>query len=133
MTDRVQVFAIAISVALLLVVLELVRRRKLAEDYSIIWILGALILLVLSVWRGLLDSAAAFVGIFYPPSVLLMGLVLLVFVALLAMSVILSRQRRQIESLTEESAVLAAEIRDLRSAGADEERRGESARGDPSL
>ncbi len=120
LTDRVQVVAIAISVALLLVVLELVRRRKLSEDYSIVWILGALILLVFSVWRGLLDSVAALVGIFYPPSVLLMGLVLLVFVALLAMSVVLSRQRRQIESLTEESAVLAAEIRDLRADGSAE-------------
>lgn len=120
LTDRVQVVAIAISVALLLVVLELVRRRKLSEDYSIVWILGALILLVFSVWRGLLDSVAALVGIFYPPSVLLMGLVLLVFVALLAMSVVLSRQRRQIESLTEESAVLAAEIRDLRADGSPE-------------
>ena len=120
LTDRVQVVAIAISVALLLVVLELVRRRKLSEDYSIVWILGALILLVFSVWRGLLNSVAALVGIFYPPSVLLMGLVLLVFVALLAMSVVLSRQRRQIESLTEESAVLAAEIRDLRADGSAE-------------
>ena len=120
LTDRVQVVAIAISVALLLVVLELVRRRKLSENYSIVWILGALILLVFSVWRGLLDSVAALVGIFYPPSVLLMGLVLLVFVALLAMSVVLSRQRRQIESLTEESAVLAAEIRDLRADGSAE-------------
>ena len=100
--------------------LELVRRRKLSEDYSIVWILGALILLVFSIWRGLLDSVAELVGIFYPPSVLLMGLVLLVFVALLAMSVVLSRQRRQIESLTEESAVLAAEIRDLRAAGSAE-------------
>ena len=112
--DRVQVAAIAVSVLLLLVVLELVRRRKLVEEYSIIWILGALVLLAASVWRGFLDAAAEFLGIYYPPSLLLMGLVLLYFVALLAMSVVLSRQQRQIESLTEETAVLAAEIRDFR-------------------
>lgn len=106
--------AIAISVLLLVAVIELVRRRRLVEEYSIIWILGALVLLAASVWRGFLDTAAQFLGIYYPPSLVLMGLVLLFFVALLALSVVLSRQQRQIESLTEETAVLGAEIRDLR-------------------
>ena len=114
MIDRVQLISIAISVLLLVAVLELVRRRKLVEEYSIIWILGALVLLAASVWRGFLDTAAQFLGIYYPPSLILMGLVLLFFVALLALSVVLSRQQRQIESLTEETAVLGAEIRDLR-------------------
>ena len=112
--DRVQLVAIAISVLLLVAVIELVRRRRLVEEYSIIWILGALVLLAASVWRGFLDTAAQFLGIYYPPSLVLMGLVLLFFVALLALSVVLSRQQRQIESLTEETAVLGAEIRDLR-------------------
>lgn len=115
MIDRVQGVAIVISIALLLMVLELVRRRKLIEEHSLLWIAGSLVLLALSVWRGFLDSAAALLGIYYPPSLVLMGLVLLIFVALLALSVILSGQQRRIESLTEESAVLAAEIRDLRS------------------
>ncbi len=114
MIDRVQLISIAISVLLLVAVLELVRRRRLVEEYSIIWILGALVLLAASVWRGFLDTAARFLGIYYPPSLILMGLVLLFFVALLGLSVVLSRQQRQIESLTEETAVLGAEIRDLR-------------------
>ena len=80
-----------------------------------VWIIGSLGLLALSVWRGLLDSAAQRFGVFYPPSLLLMGLVVFVFVGLLTFSVILSRQRRQIERLTEEAAVLGAEIRELRS------------------
>ena len=72
--------------------------------------------------RDLLDAAARRLGIFYPPSLLLMFVTGLVFVALLWFSVILSRQRRQIDRLMEESAVLAAEIRELR-----EERGGASA------
>ena len=119
MIDRVQLVALVISVALLVVVLELVRRRKLVEEYSLLWIGASLVLLTLSIWRGFLDRAAAMLGIYYPPSLVLMGLVLLIFVALLALSVILSAQQRRIESLTEESAVLAAEIRDLRAAPPD--------------
>jgi len=112
--DRVQVVAIAVSVVLLMVVLELVRRRKLVEEYSLLWILGSLAIVGLSIWRGLLDIAARELGVFYPPSLLLMLLVVSVFVALLWFSVVLSRQRQQIDRLVEETAILGAEIRDLR-------------------
>lgn len=113
MIDRVQVVAIAVSIVLLTVVLELVRRRKLVEEYSLLWILGSLAILGLSIWRGLLDIAARELGVFYPPSLLLMLLVVSVFVALLWFSVVLSRQRQQIDRLVEETAILGAEIRDL--------------------
>jgi hypothetical protein len=113
MTDRVQLVAIGVSVLLLGAVIELVRRRKLVEEYSIVWIACALAMLALSVWRDLLDRSARLLGVFYPPSALLMVLVVLVFVALLWFSVILSRQRRMIERLMEETAVLAAELRDV--------------------
>ena len=114
MTDRVQLVAIVVSVLLLLAVLELVRRRKLVEEYSIVWIVCALAMLGLSVWRNVLDRSAQVLGVYYPPSALLMALVVLVFVALLWFSVILSKQRQLIDRLMEETAVLSAELRDVR-------------------
>ena len=53
---RIQIVAIAVSVLLLLGVLELVRRRKLIEEYSFLWIVCALALVTLSVRRDLLDA-----------------------------------------------------------------------------
>ena len=114
MTSRVQVVAIVGSILFLLLVLELVRRRKLAEEYSALWIVGALALLGASIRRDLIDSAAAWLGIYYGPMVLLLGLVVVVSAVLLWMSVILSRQQAQIDDLIEESAILAAELRDER-------------------
>ena len=116
MTDRIHVVAIAVSVFLLLAVLELVRRRKLAEEYSILWILFALALLVVSLRRDLLDVFARWLGVYYPPIVLLFLLIVMVFIASLSFAVILSRQRRQIERLTEEAAILGAELQELRAA-----------------
>jgi len=115
--ERVQVVAIIVSAILLLTVVELVRRRKLVEEYSLVWILGALGLLGLSIWRHLLDRAAAILGVFYPPSLLLMLLVVMVFVGLLWFSVVLSRQRRQIDRLIEQTAILEAELRRARQPG----------------
>jgi len=112
--DRVQLFAIVVCVALLLTVLELVRRRKLVEEYAVLWIAGAVAMLALAVWKEILQSVSEQLGVFYPPTVILLLLGILVFVAMLWFSVVLSRQRRQIERLTEETALLGAEVRDLR-------------------
>jgi hypothetical protein len=112
--DRVQAVAVFVSLGLLLVVFELVRRRKLVEEYSLLWIVCALALLALSIWRELLHAAARELGVYYPPSFLLLVLILGAFVVLLWFSVVLSTQRRQIERLYEETAILGAELRDLR-------------------
>jgi hypothetical protein len=110
-TSRIQLLAIVGSMAFLLLVLELVRRRRLAEEYSALWIIAALVLLVASIRRDVIDRTAAWLGIFYGPTVLLLGLLVVVSAALLWMSVILTKQQAQIEHLIEETAILAAELR----------------------
>ena len=114
MPDRIQPAAIVGSVLLLALVLELVRRRRLSEEYALTWIGCALALLAASVFRGALDRVALWFGIYYPPALLLLGLIGLVFVAALNFSMVVSRQRRQIERLIQEVAILQAEVRALR-------------------
>jgi len=113
-TDRVQIFAVAASVVLLLVVLELVRRRRLAEEYSILWVVAASALIAVSLRRSLLDIVARWLDVHYPPAVLVLLLILIVFIASLCFSVILSRQQRQIDRLIDDTSVLSAELRDLK-------------------
>jgi len=110
-TSRIQIIAIVGSVAFLLLVLELVRRRRLAEEYSALWIVAALVLLFASLRRDIIDQTAAWLGIIYGPAVLLLGLLVVVAAALLWMSVILTKQQAQIEHLIEETAILGAELR----------------------
>jgi len=112
-TNLVQVVAVLLSSLLLLMVLELVRRRMLVEEYSFVWIIGAACLLVLSLFRGILHTLARWLGIFYPPSLLLLVVLLLVFVGLLSFSVVISKQRAQITRLFEEQAILAARLREI--------------------
>jgi hypothetical protein len=113
MPDPVQVVAVVVSTALLVVVLALVRRGHLADEHSFIWILCTLALLLLSLWRESLHVVARWLGVFYPPVVLLLVLILFVVVASLYFSVVLSRQRAHIERLVEEIALLDAACRDL--------------------
>lgn len=114
MTDRVQIIALVSSVLLLLLVLELVRRRRLAEQYSALWILLALSLIGLSLRRDLLDHSARWLGVYYPPAVLVLMLIAIISVAALSFTVILSRQQRLIDRLVDEQAIIGAELRELR-------------------
>ena len=116
MTDLVQLLAVTVSILLLLLVLELVRRKKLTEEYSFIWIVCALALLGVALGRRLMDTLAVAIGIYYPPAALLLVLVLFVFVASLSFSVVVSRQRQQIERLIEDTALMDLHVRELTAA-----------------
>ncbi len=108
MPNTIQIVGVITSGLLLFLVLELVRRRKLTEEYSFFWILCALALLGLSLWREIIDTSARWLGVFYPPVVLLLVLVFFVFVGLLYFSVIVSTYRRRIEELIGRVAILEA-------------------------
>jgi hypothetical protein len=111
--DRIQIVAVAISLGLLVGVLELVRRKKLTEEYSFVWILCAVALLGLSLARSVLDRIALALGIFYPPAALLLVVILFVFIASVLFSVVISKQRQQIDRLIENTALLEARVREL--------------------
>jgi hypothetical protein len=117
-SDPVQIIAIVTSIVLLVLVIELVRRKKLSEEYSFVWIICALALLILSIGRRVLDVVAVALGIYYPPAALILVLILFVFVASLSFSVVVSKQRRQIERLIEDAALLEARVRELSERGA---------------
>jgi hypothetical protein len=126
--DAIQVVAIVVSVLLLLLVLDLVRRQKLTEEYSFVWIICALALLVLSIFRRALDRIALALGIYYPPAALLIVLILFVFLASISFSMVVSRQRQRIERLVEDAALLEARVRELGASIAAQRSIGESTR-----
>jgi hypothetical protein len=115
MTDVVQLVSIVVSAALLVTIIELVRRRRLSEEYSFIWIVCAVALFALSLWRNLLDLAASALGVHYPPAVLLLVLTFFVVIVSLYFSVVVSRHRQDIQKLVEELALLEEQLRQLRS------------------
>jgi hypothetical protein len=76
-------FSIAISAALLLIIIELVRRRKLAEEYSALWILTGVVVLVLVVWTDLLMFITRVIGAVSATTTLfLFGIVFLMIINL---------------------------------------------------
>lgn len=104
--DRLLILASLGSLFFLLLILELIRRRRLDEGYALLWLVSGLLLLGFSVWRKALDYLAALVGIHYPPAALLLLLILGLFLVMIQFSMVISRQRRQIKALTQRLGLL---------------------------
>jgi hypothetical protein len=115
--DRVQWVSIVGSALLLGGVLELVRSRKLVEQYSLLWIFTAVVLLLLSCWRGLLDRLAFLLGIHYPPSALFLIGFGFFLVILLHFSLVLSELSERSKKLAQEVSLLREELRSERPPG----------------
>src|SRR5262249_13612248 len=117
MIDRVTLFGLAASVAGLIVVLELVRQRKLREDYSLLWLATTIVLILLSLSRPLLDSFAALLGVVtYPPAALFLVAIVFMLCILLHFSTVLTRLARENRETAQQMAILRWELTEARRA-----------------
>jgi hypothetical protein len=110
--------AIALTFGLLLLVFELVRRKRLSERYAILWLLAAITLFVLAVWKGLLTSLSSDVGISYPPSLLFTVAIGLIAMILLNFSLAVSRLSDQNKVLAQRLGLLQQRIEEAEAAAA---------------
>jgi hypothetical protein len=109
MDPKTRVIAVGGSIMVLLVVIELVRRRKLKEEYSVLWILTGVVLLVLSIWYGLLLKITTLIGAVLPTSTLFFCGLIFVMLMLLHFSVRVSHLERRMTSLVQEIGLLSAQ------------------------
>lgn len=110
---KVSIVATLASVALLVVVFELIRSRRLRERYALLWLLTGAVLVVLSAWRGGLNTIAGWVGVRgYPPAVLFAVAILFVILVLLHYSTVISRLTDQNVVLAQRLALLEAKLRE---------------------
>ncbi|WP_420151459.1 DUF2304 domain-containing protein [Spirosoma sp.] len=105
-----------LGVALFMVMIfRLIAKGQLREEYSIIWILCTIILVVFSIWRKGLEQISLFLGVYYPPSLIFLAAIFAIIVFLVHLSVVNSRLQNQIKVLTQEMAYMRKEMDQLRS------------------
>jgi len=105
---RVTALSIVVSAALLLYILEMVRRRQLREEYSILWLFGSVVILVLSLKQDWLISISHSVGIAYPPSFLFLVGILFIMLILIHFSIAISKLHQMNKKMAQEIAMLKA-------------------------
>ncbi len=111
---KAQIIAVVGTVLFLVLVIELVRRRRLVERYALLWISAAILLVLLSLWGGGLRAIADALGIRTPVNALFLLGLGTVFVLALHFSVAFSRLSEETKILAQEVARLDGEQRRLR-------------------
>jgi hypothetical protein len=127
MQAKLQILAIAASSGLVLIVFELLRRRRLIERYALLWLGSSLLLLGLSIWTGLLEVISKAIGIVYPPNALFMIAFAFVLVLLMHFSLAISRLSGETKVLAQRVARLDKDVRRLSAAEPEEPLPGVSA------
>lgn len=122
--DRQRLTAIVVAVGVLLLVLELVRRRKLREEYSWVWVITAILLIVLATYEGFLVELSRWVGASNTVSTLFFGAFLFLLALALQFSVRLTRLTHRNRTLAQRLALMEQEIEQLQ-AGQRSGQRGE--------
>jgi hypothetical protein len=107
---RVSIVAAIAASALLLVIFELMRSRRLQERYALLWLLTGIVMLVLALWRSALNRIAELVGIAYPPSALFVMGSFFILVVLLHYSTVISKLSEQNIKLAQRIALLEARL-----------------------
>ncbi|MDP3462004.1 MAG: DUF2304 domain-containing protein [Bacteroidales bacterium] len=112
--NQVQYIAIAFSLILFFVILFLIRKRRIKEEYSLMWLLFSLVFIVFALWRQGLDVVSGFLGIAYPPAAMLLILLMAVFLIMIEFSMIISKLADKNKNLAQEIGLLYHETEKLK-------------------
>ncbi len=103
---KIQLLSITGSILFLAFIARLMLKGKLREEYSLVWIGCTLVFLTFSIWRNGLDVVANFLGVYYAPSLVFLFGFFAIIIFLVHLSVVNSRQQKEIKNLAQELALL---------------------------
>lgn len=104
----VNVFFIIVAIISIFYILYEIRREKLSISDSMFWLLGCVIIAILSIFPGIITSISNLVGIEYAPS-------LLFLIAIISLLGLIFKQVKRITKLEEKITDLAQNIAILKS------------------
>nr|MBC7244105.1 DUF2304 domain-containing protein [Chloroflexota bacterium] len=126
MEFRARLFAIVLGLAVLLFVINLVRTRKLKEEFALLWLLTGVVLVLTPLFIDYLDMLAYTLGIEYPPALIFVLAIISLLFILFQFSMRFSRMSDQIKVLIQELALLQARLEVLEQKASDEKGRSDT-------
>jgi len=118
---RARFFAVVLGVAVLLFVVNLVRTKKLKEEFALLWLLTAVVLVLTPLFIDYLDMVAYALGIEYPPALIFVLAIISLLFILFQFSIRISRFSGQIKVLTQELGLLRVQVEELERAVEDKD------------
>ena len=113
MDIRARIFVAALSIGLLIFVINLVRRKYLEENYAVLWVITAVGLSLIPLIINYLDQVAYWIGIYYPPTFVNVVAIMFLIILILHFSVIISNLSEQNKNLIQDLGILEKKVNDL--------------------
>ena len=113
MVWRARLLFVVLGLAVLVFVINLLRKKKLKEEYALLWLLMALALVIAPLLIDLIDAVSFAIGIDYPPAFIIVIALICFALIFFQISVAMSRFSEQIRTLTQELALNRKRLEEL--------------------
>jgi len=113
MVWQARLFFVALGIIVLLVVINLVRTKKVKEEYALLWLFMAATLVVAPLLIDVIDTISFAIGIDYPPALMIVIALICFVLIFFQITVTISRFSDQIKTLTQELGLARKHLREL--------------------
>jgi len=108
-----QIFALIVSVMVFIVVVDMVRRRKLREEYSVLWLVTSVVMFVLVLRYEWLVALTTAIGAGLPTTTLFLFSIIFLILLAVQFCIKISKLTDQVKNLSQENALMKLEIENL--------------------
>jgi len=120
MPIKQQLFALVVSLLVFVFTIEMVRRKKLREEYSVLWLCTSLIMFVLVIKYDWLVTLTRCIGAGLPTSTLFFGSIIFLILLSVQFSIKISKLTDQVKNLVQDNALLRKKLDALLKSGLQE-------------
>lgn len=114
MTVKQQIFSILISLAVFVLTIDMVRKKRLREEYSLLWLGTSILMLTLIIRYDWLLALTKLIGAVLPTTTLFLGSILFLMMLSVQFSMKISKLSNQVKDLVQENALLRYEFEKFR-------------------
>ncbi len=109
-------YLIAIFVfVFILFIIYLILKRKLSEKDSLLWIFGALVIIIISLNPTIFDNIANAIGVDYPPALMFATSILILLFIIFINTMNISKLKKEIIELTQHIAIIEEKSNEIES------------------
>ena len=113
-TEIIQYISITASLLFIGLIIELIRKRKIKEEYALLWFFLGLVFLALSIWRKSLEIISYGLGIAYAPAALFLIIIAVLIAILIHFSIAISKLKENNKILIQEIGLVQLDIKNLK-------------------
>ena len=110
MPFKQQIFALLVSLGVFIFTIELVRKKRLREEYSVLWLGTSFVMFILIIKYDWLVHLSNLIGAVLPTTTLFLGSIIFLVLLSVQFSIKISRLTDQVKDLVQENALLRHEF-----------------------